>query len=416
MLFTIARKSLLNRKTTALLTVFSIAISVFVLLSVEHIRAESRSSFGRTVSGVDLIVGARTGPLNLLLSSVFRIGNASNTVSWQSYQSISKSKEVKWSIPISLGDSHKGFRVMGTTNDYFRYFKFGQKQALSFTQGVAFSEPLQVVLGSEVAKALGYGLDQQIILSHGTGHVSFTHHNDTPFIISGVLAPTGTPVDRTLHVSLESIEAVHAGWSKGVKKLAAKTQHEHHTDLKPESITAFMLGLNSRIAMLSLQRKVNQFKPEPLSAIVPGVALAELWQIMGVVENILLVITYLVLIAALLGMCTMLLASMQERQRELAIVRAIGGPPVFVFLLVEMEAILLTIIGMGAGMALLWISLALGQQYLSDEFGLFVSTYFVSGRSVVLLVGMLGLSILVALVPALVAYRSAINSGLSSRQ
>ena len=123
-MFVLALKSLRNRKFTTLLTVATIALSVTLLLGVERIRKEARTSFTNTISGTDLIVGGRTGPVQLLLYSVFRIGYATNNISWQSYEEIARNPNVKWSIPISLGDSHQGYRVMGTSDEYFKYFRF----------------------------------------------------------------------------------------------------------------------------------------------------------------------------------------------------------------------------------------------------------------------------------------------------
>jgi len=141
----LAYKSLLNRRASVLLTLFTIAISVMLLLSIERIRVDAKTSFSNTISGTDLIVGARTGDIQLLLSSVFRIGYANNGVSWQSYQYIAAQRGVKWSIPISLGDSHKGQTVLGTSRDYFTHYRFGKKQTLSFQQGHAFEHLNQVV-------------------------------------------------------------------------------------------------------------------------------------------------------------------------------------------------------------------------------------------------------------------------------
>ena len=117
MFFRLAYKSLLDRKGSVLLTLLAISVSIFVLLGIEHIRHQAKESFGNTVSGTDLIVGARTGNLNLLLYSVFRIGNATNNIRWETYEEIASNPSVEWTIPISLGDSHRGYRVMGTSAD-----------------------------------------------------------------------------------------------------------------------------------------------------------------------------------------------------------------------------------------------------------------------------------------------------------
>lgn len=413
MLLKVALASLLNRKLTVLLTTLAIAVSVFVLLGVEHIRVEARQSFSKTVSGVDLIVGARTSKVNLLLYSVFRIGHATNNVSWQSYQKLAQHPQVDWHIPVSLGDSHKGYRVMGTTDDYFRHFKYGKKQPLLFVRGKAFDDVFDVVLGAEVAKKLGYKLDDEIALSHGVAKISFTKHEQHPFKVTGILKATGTPVDQTLLVNLQAIEAIHQDISKTA--MQQHDDHEHEHSIKPKAITAFMLGLKSRVATFVVQRHINDFSDEALLAIIPGVALTELWQMMGVLEKILALIALLVLIASLLGMITMLLASMKERTREMAVLRAIGAHASFIFLLIEIEALLMTFIGIVLGSSLLTVILYLAQGWISSEYGLFIDVNLFSETTLYYFGGILSIAALLALVPALMAYRYSLAHGLGAK-
>jgi putative ABC transport system permease protein len=119
----LALRSLGNRRLTAILTILSIGLSVALLLGVEKVRSGARESFANTISGTDLIVGARGGGVQLLLYSVFRIGNASNNITWKSFQDVAARPEVAWIVPLSLGDSHRGFRVLGTTRDYFERYR-----------------------------------------------------------------------------------------------------------------------------------------------------------------------------------------------------------------------------------------------------------------------------------------------------
>lgn len=418
MLLKVARKSLLNRKVTALLTVLSIAVSVFVLIGVEHIRHETKSNFTRTLSGTDLIVGARTGQINLLLYSVFRIGNATNNISWQSYQKLANSPLVKWTVPISLGDSHKGYRVLGTTQDYFKYYRFGDKQPLRLAQGKRFSGVFDVVLGAEVAKKLGYKLGEKVVLAHGISDTSFSMHDDKPFTVVGILAPTGTPVDQTLHVSLAAIEAIHIDWQNGVRVPGHSIPADKVTqyDLTPKNITAFLVGLNSKIATFGVQRMVNEYPNEALMAILPGATLASLWQTIGFVEKVLLVISVLVLLSALIGMSTMLLSSLRERNRELAILRAIGASPLFSVLLIELEVLLLTLAGMALAVLALFAVLVLGKDFLVSEYGLFVSTVFITPQVIKIMLVIVVAALLLGLIPAVLAYRQSLQQGLTVRQ
>jgi putative ABC transport system permease protein len=417
MLLKLARQSLWNRRGTALMTLFSLTISLVLLFGIDHLRKEARQSFTSTISGTDLIVGARSGQLNLLLYSVFRIGNATANVSWATYQRISKHPQISWTIPLALGDSHRGYRVLGTNLDYFKYYRYANNQTLQFSAGQPFNGVYDTVLGAEVAAKLGYQLGDQVTLSHGVGAVSFSEHKDKPFVVTGILAPTGTPLDQTVHVSLEGIEAIHLDWQQGAPMPGRKISAEQALaqDLTPKAITAFMVGLESRMATFVVQRQINEFKGEALSAILPGVALAELWQMLSMVENLLLLITVLVLIAGLVGMMTTLLASMKERQREMAILRAVGAHPWYLFVLIQLEVLLLTMLALLAAAVTLVVTLWALQDTLASSYGLFIKINPFSLQTLYWAGAVLLVSALLACVPAFTAYRRALNDGLAIR-
>jgi len=362
-IFSLALKSLINRRFTASLIVLSIALSVALLLGVERVRTESRNSFANTISGTDLVVGARSGAINLLLYSVFRIGDATNNISWKSYQHFAKNPLVAWTIPISLGDSHKGFRVLGTNEDYFRHYRYAHKRHLKFREGQPFKGVYEAVLGYQVAKKLHYRLGQKIIIAHGAGMTSFALHADKPFTVVGILDPTGTPVDRSVHIPLQGIEAIHKDWVNGrhVPGMKISAQQALEMDLTPKLITAFMVGLKSRIATFRVQREINDYRREPLSAILPGVALQQLWDLMSIAENALLVVTALVVAVGLVGMLTVMLAGLNERRREMAILRSVGARPIHVFLLIAGESLLLSLVGVVFGLLLLYTALVITQ-------------------------------------------------------
>jgi putative ABC transport system permease protein len=409
MFFRLATKSLFNRKGSVVLTILAMSVSIFVLLGVEHIRSQTKESFNSTVSGVDLIVGARTGSLNLLLYSVFRIGSPTNNIDWETYQTISTNPKVAWAIPISLGDSHKGYRVMGTSTDYFKHFSYGNKRQLNFAAGQAFNDLFDVVLGAEVAKTLGYSLDDKITLAHGLGNTSFSLHDDRPFKVTGILASTGTPVDQTVHISLQGIEAIHIDWKQGVKIPGSTIQTEQLAalTLTPKTITAFMLGLNSRMTIFQVQRDINNYRQEPLSAILPGVALSELWQMIGILENTLRLISGLILIAALLGLSAMMLASIREREHEIHLLRVIGAPPSYLFLLVEMEALLISFLSLVIALSGLYLGLLLSGDFLTSKVGLQMSFALFSGNNLLFILLAIGATIVAAALPSFFAYRNA---------
>ncbi|NOH35322.1 ABC transporter permease [Vibrio chagasii] len=412
----LALKSVLNRKATAILTILTVAVSVILLLGVERVRTEAKSSFANTISGTDLIVGGRSGQVNLLLYSVFRIGNATNNIDWKSYQEFSQHKAVKWAIPISLGDSHKGFRVMGTNHSYFENYRYGSKQPLTFQQGKEFNELFDVVIGADVAKKLDYTIGDQIILAHGISDVAFSRHDNLPFKIVGILAPTGTPVDKTVHVSLEAIEAIHVGWESGANLGHTPDAETLKTyDFQPQQITAMMLGLNSKIQTFALQREINNYRQEPLSAIMPGIALHELWGMMSVAEQALLIVSGFVVVAGLLGMLSSLLTSLQERRREMAILRAMGARPRHVFGLLISEASALTFLGITLGVAVLFALIAVVAPIVQQSYGINISISAITPHEWKLLMLVQVAGIIIGFIPAFRAYRQSLSDGMTIR-
>jgi len=410
--------SLWNRRSTAVLTIFSISISVTLLIGVENIRQGVRGSFSSAVSGTDIIVGARGGSLQLLLYSIFRIGNAPNNLSWESYNEFRNDKRVKWTIPISLGDSHRGFRVLGTNQDYFKYFRYGSKKKLEFYKGKSFSKIFDTVIGSEVANKFNYKLNEKIIIAHGTGKKSFLKHDDRPFKVVGILKPTGTPVDQSLHVSLEGITAMHIDWESGAPPMEGESLSKVQImklDLKPEEITSFLIGLKSKIHAFNIQRQINSFKEEPLSSIMPGVALQELWNLLRTAEIGLRVITWFVLFAGLLGMMTSLLSGLNERRREMAILRSVGAGPGTISFLLIFEATVLTLAGIIIGLFFLYIILFVSQPLLEGYFGLFIPIHPPSFKDLIILGIIILTGMLMGCIPALRAYRQSLADGMTIR-
>ena len=410
MLFRFALSSLKSRRKSVLLTFLSLLISISVLLSVEHIRSQAEQSFSRTVSGVDLIVGAPSGQLNLLLYSVFRMGSPTNSISYSSYDMLQNHAQVAWAVPIALGDAHRGYRVLGTSPDYFTHFHYGNKQPLVFSSGGAFAQPLEAVMGADVAKKLGYQVGDDIVISHGVGAVSFKNHDDAPFTITGILAPTGTPVDKTVHVSLQGIEAMHMP-AKALRQYLSASS-ETQLNLKPKQISAVLVGLNNKFATFTLQRQLNNYKGDRLMSILPGVALAQLWQMMASVENILMAISGLVMLSSLFGLSTMLLASMQQREQEIAVLRILGASSLTLLMLIVVEALIITLSACLASLLLTFGLFTLFSDTLANHYGLFISANVLSPTSAVLLAGVVVASLLTSLIPAIDAYRNGLHARL----
>lgn len=433
MILTIARQSLTSRKLASILTIIAISASVALLLAIDRIKHSTRESFASTVAGIDLIVGARTNPVNLLLSSVFHIGNTSHSLSMATFQQLADDPEVTSAIPLAMGDSYRGFRVIGTDVSYFQE---GSDDQLMLTKGRKFADTFEVVLGHQVARR--HQLGDKIVLSHGTGDVTFTAHDDMPFTVVGILAATGTPTDRSLLIPLAAVSALHqdddhddheahdehgtdTDEHHGHEKHQEHEDHEDHEqhgkqrDKQSTELSAVMLKIKDRVTVLGLQHRLNDSPHEPLTAVMPAVGLQELWKTLALAERSFIVVSYLVLVIALLGMTVALLTTLSERRREMAILRAIGASARTIFALLVSEALLLSICGIIGGLVVLYVGLLAFSPLLATKFSLTVGLLAVNGREPLFLLAIIGCTLIASFIPAYRAYKNSLADGLTIR-
>lgn len=416
-LIRLAAQSAWNRRTSLALAGVAMALSVMLLLGVERLRDEARNGFEQSVSGADLIVGARGSPLQLLLYSVFRLGDPSQNMQWSSVEKLSAHPAVAWVIPLSLGDSHRGFPVLATTQAYFDHFRTGEQRPLVVKQGRPFQAIFEAVIGAEVAEALGYQPGDRITLAHGSGESGLADHADKPFTVVGILARTGTPVDRTVHISLAAMEAIHLDWQGGAPMpgLAIPAEFVHKFDLRPKTVTAAIVGLKSRAAVFGVQRWVNQNRDEALMAVLPGVALAQLWEMLAQVERVLFAVSALVVAVGLAGLVAVVLASLDQRRRELAILRAVGARPRDILALLMLEGAGLVIAGALFGLVLLSALILLAGPVLEARYGLALAARLPGERELFLLGGAIIAGFVASLIPAWRAYRASLADGLTPK-
>lgn len=410
----LALRSIGNRRATAILTVLTVAISVMLFLGVEKVRHGARTSFENTISGVDLIVGARSSPVNLLLYSVFHIGDATNNITWDSYETVASAPGVAWTVPISLGDSHHGHRVIGSTPELFEHYEYGGGRTLQFANGAPFSDLFDAVIGAAVARDLGYQTGDEIIVAHGMGEVGFIEHDNNPFTVVGVLEPTGTPLDQSVMVTLEAIEAIHLGGATGAGTTLS-AEELRARDLTPDQLTAFYVGLNSPVAALRLQRAINTYPEEALQAVIPGVALAQLWSIVGVAERTLAAVAAFVVLTGLVSILTAILTSLNERRREMAILRALGARPHHVFVLLVAEAALVALAGAVLGALATYGALNALAPLLEARFGLVLPGLTPGLYDLGIIGAVTGAAAILGFFPAWRAYRNSLADGMTIR-
>lgn len=462
MLFTLATKSLRNRLLTTSLTVASIAFSVALLIGVENVRTGMRDSFAGTVRGVDLIVGARGGTIQLLLYSVFGIGSPTQNVSIEAYDRWRDHPAVAWTIPYALGDSHRSFRVIGTNEDFYEYYRFREDGKVTFTEGRMPRDLYDVAIGSEVAERLAYRAGDLIEVTHGlsTAAGGIVNHDEHPFKVVGIIARTFTPIDRALYVTLEGIEAMHVGFETGMPAAmpgatppampgatppampgatppampgatppamsgvgvpampGAAADHPASRDdprVQPTQITSFFVGTQNRIETLQLKREIDTDQSEALSAIIPGMALGEMWRTIGYAESGLLAVTALVVVVGLLGMLVALYSSLNARRREMAILRAVGAGPRKIVGLMVLESGLLAALGALLGVILTYAILYAARGPVERSFGLLLPIRPLGQTEVGYIALVVLAGVVIGFVPAYRAYRNTLTDGLSLR-
>lgn len=416
-LLRLALASAWNRRLALGLTLVSIMLAALLLLGVARVRQDVRDSFSASVSGTDLVVGPRGSGLSLILYTVFHIGDATQNMDWSSAKWLAAHPAVAWTLPVSLGDSHRGFPVLATPAEYFQRFHYGDDQALAFSQGHAFGDVFELVLGADVARTLGYKPGDKVILTHGSGANIGAEHADKPFTVTGVLQPTGTPVDRTLYISLAGMEAIHLDWQAGVPMpgLSIPAQFVKKFDLTPKTVTAVMVGLKSRSQVFAMQREISAYKGEALMGVMPGVALDQLWEVAQLGERALMFVSLAVAVVGLVGLVATLLAGLDARRRELAILRSVGASPRKILLLLLMEALVVTLLGTLAGWLVLCAGLWLGGPWLQANYGIVTQAFVPSGEEWLLIGGMLVAGLAAGLIPAWRAYRLSLADGLTPR-
>jgi putative ABC transport system permease protein len=355
----------------------------------------------------------------LLLYTVFHMGSPTANVSYESYEKIKNQPAVLWTIPISLGDSHRGYRIVGTNEDFYRHYRYRQDRQIELETGRVPTGVFDVALGSEVAERLGYRLGERIVVTHGiSSGEGILSHDDKPFTVVGILRPTRTPVDRSLYVTLEGIEAMHIDWKQGAPPLkghGVPAERIKKEEIKIEQITAFFLRTKARVQTLALQRQINTFPEEPLMAVIPGVALSELWTGISYGEQVLKVVALFVVIVGLVGMLMALYTSLNERRREIAILRAVGVGPLKVMFLLVLESGLLALVGSVLGIALVYGLAVVLQPLIEGQFGLYLPVKALTATEHLYVAAVVIAGLVVGLIPAWKAYRNALSDGLSVR-
>lgn len=414
MMVEIAIASLKARRFPVLLVMLSLVASLALLMTVERVKVATQNGFNQSISGVDLIIGPRSGGIELVLYTVFHLGKPVNNITTETLNDLQSRDDIDWLVPVSLGDSHRGHRVIATTRDYFSYLKYGDNYSLAFKTGRSFQDLTDVVLGAGAADELGYTIGTSLFVAHGSGESLGKIHDDFAFKVVGILEPTGTPIDHALFMSLESYELIHLGWQSGTRTFSLKNidlKSLPSNLLRPKTITAAYVGLNSPLGIFQFQRDILNFPAEAISAVIPSLALAELWSLLDIVEQAFKILGWLVVFISLISITTMALASLDARNREMTIYRALGASPWFLVRLIILESTLVSICAVIISLFSVNMIMLVSQTLIRETFGIMPDFRWLSLREAILVSIVLCGTVLISIFPAISVYSRSLNRG-----
>lgn len=378
-----------QRPLSTLLNVMLLGLGVGTVIALILILNQAEERMERDTADVDLVIGAKGSPLQLVLSAVFQMDVPTGNVTLADAASIIKSPQVKRAVPLALGDSFKAFRIVGTKPDYAELY------GATIDAGRFWAKSQEVVIGADVARATGLKLGENFASSHGLVEGGGAHA-EHPFTVVGTLKPTGSVADRLILTSVESIWDVHGH------------EGEAPTDKK---ITAYLIQYSTPLAAASFPRMVNQ--SSAMQAASPAIETSRLFALLGIGVTTLKVFAGIMIACAALGIFIGLTNALNERRADLALLRLLGATPTTVFLTIALQGFALGLLGVILGVVLGHVGAAWAGGIIQKTHHMSL-TGWVFFRQEGMVIGVaLMLSVFAALVPAWRAYRDAVPETLN---
>ena len=401
-----------DRLSTAL-SIMLLAIGVGMVAFVMVVSQQLTDRFNRDIRGIDMVVGAKGSPLQLILSAVYQMDSPTGNIPLSEVKRLQKHPLVKYSIPLAYGDSYQGYRIVGTEEKYLEHYD------AQFATGNVWTKDFEAVIGSETAENLNLKLGDHFHGSHGL--VDDMHvHEEEAYHVSGILKPTGTVVDRLILTNIGSVWHIHGEHGDTEEAAHDHEGHYHGDDVheghahEPEDdsreITALLIKFKNPMAMMQLPRHVNT--NTNMQAALPAIEVNRLYQLLGVGFTTLQIIGALIMVIAAISVFISLLNSLKDRKYELALMRSLGASPFKLFSMVILESLLLCIIGYSAGIALGRIGLLLMARLGEEQMQMSLTGNGFTMEEVWLLPVTLIIGLIAALIPAFQAYRTDISSVL----
>ena len=399
-------KYLWSRPLAAALNVLLLALGVASITLVLLTSSQIDQAFERDLKGIDVVVGAKGSPMQLILAGVFHIDTPTGNIPLADVRALQQDPRVATLIPLSLGDSFRGFRIVGTTADYVTHYE--AKLANTEVKGAMFKAPLEAVVGADVAQSTGLSTGKSFIGSHGLstqGHA----HGDTPYQVTGVLAPCACVLDRLIVTATESVWRVHEKAIEGDTPLDAEDKKAIADD---REVTLALIRYTSPLAAVSFPRFVNT--TTGMQAAAPAIEITRLLRMVGVGTDVLRGFGAVLLLTAGLSVFIALWNAVRERRADLAMLRMLGASPQKVAGLLVCEALWLAILASILGLLLGHLLTGAVGYLLQAEKSLPVTGWIWLIEEWAIPATAALVAVVAALIPAIAAYRVDVQSLLKS--
>lgn len=398
--FKLARANMRQRWLATILTMMLVAIGVALVHAILTIKSEVQAGFNRGVAGkIHVIVGPKGSPMQLVLNSLFHVSKPVGNLNYSYYEKeIKNHGKVKLAIPIAVGDNYMGFHIVGTVPELLTELELANAERFAFAKGRAFNKQWEAVLGSEVARVTGLKVGDHFHAEHGMteSHFEENIHKEGHYDVVGVLEPTGTPHDRALYCDLDSVYDLH--------------ENLKNTSEAKKPISAILVVCHSDNWIGPFAYEINNGKDA--MAALPSSEIRDLMKIVGNVDQVLVAISWLVLFAAGVSILVSIYNSMNDRRREIAIVRALGAPAAVVFQIIVIEAATICLIGGLAGLLVSHGSIYFGRGIVQAATGVPIGAGTLGLQDLGLLGGAVAIGICSSLIPAVSAYKTDIATNI----
>lgn len=405
----IVYKNLKQRSLSSLLTIFSIMLGVALVISIVLLRQESEEAFNQTATGYELIIGPKGSSLQLTLNTVYQIGVPIQNMPLSVYELLKNDKRVKLAIPYVLGDNFKNFRLIGTVPEIITEFEYKKGFKYKISQGEIFENDLEAVIGSETSERTGLKVGDTFNGSHGVdSYEGAESHDEFRFKVTGILEKTFTPVDHVIFVTMNSIWKIHHHETENGMDTSDSLKSEN-------TVTSVLLKLKNPVYFDLVRRQINDNRYEGINAqaVLPVFEIKQLFDIIGNINSILLVIAYLVIFVAAISILVSLYNSMNERKRDIAIMRSLGATKFTILKIIVMEGALISFTGAMSGVLLGHFVIYIMRNKISDLAGINISGTAFNIFELYILAGTIILGTFVSVIPALKAYNTDVAKNLN---